>query len=239
MGPWTRITWVTTRLSGAVSYQQGILKYKNSKARTTNYRNHSNSLHFETYGYYLPTEEEDSLLCSPSCSVVFNLYSWFKIQWFHLIVHLIDLSNNSLLVTLMCMIATDTPVLDFWWHLLWVSKPEWAVLLALGKGVHVIYSPRFTSGMTHANLLVGSMAAELISLMYLWAGIGGAWNQDLLCHRWMLYWLSYAGSAICTLFSHILTFDFLLKPPQLSTGLFFTTLHTNLQMHTITPRNIC
>ena len=23
---------------------------------------------------------------------------------------------------------TDAPVLDFWWRLLWVSKPEWAAL---------------------------------------------------------------------------------------------------------------
>ena len=23
--------------------------------------------------------------------------------------------------------ATDTPILDFWWHLLWVSKPEWVL----------------------------------------------------------------------------------------------------------------
>ena len=26
--------------------------------------------------------------------------------------------------------ATNTPVLDFWWHLLWVSKPEWTALFA-------------------------------------------------------------------------------------------------------------
>ena len=33
--------------------------------------------------------------------------------------------------------ATDTPVLDFWWTLSWVSKPEWAELFTLGGGVHV------------------------------------------------------------------------------------------------------
>ena len=27
--------------------------------------------------------------------------------------------------------ATDTSVLDFWWHILWVSKPEWAALFTL------------------------------------------------------------------------------------------------------------
>ena len=31
--------------------------------------------------------------------------------------------------------ATDTPVLDFWWRLLWVSKPEWAALFTHGRGV--------------------------------------------------------------------------------------------------------
>ena len=30
--------------------------------------------------------------------------------------------------------ATDTPVSDFWWRLLWVLKPEWAALFALGEG---------------------------------------------------------------------------------------------------------
>ena len=33
--------------------------------------------------------------------------------------------------------AINTPVLDFWWCLLWVSKPEWAALFALGGGVCV------------------------------------------------------------------------------------------------------
>ena len=36
--------------------------------------------------------------------------------------------------------ATDTPVLDFWWRLLWVSKPEWAALSALGGGVRATHS---------------------------------------------------------------------------------------------------
>ena len=34
--------------------------------------------------------------------------------------------------------ATDTPVLNFWRHLLWVLKPEWAALLELGGGVREI-----------------------------------------------------------------------------------------------------
>ena len=31
--------------------------------------------------------------------------------------------------------TTDTPVLDIWWHLLWVSKPECAALFPLRRGM--------------------------------------------------------------------------------------------------------
>ena len=34
--------------------------------------------------------------------------------------------------------STDTHILDFWWRLLCISKPEWAALLALGGGIYVI-----------------------------------------------------------------------------------------------------
>ena len=63
--------------------------------------------------------------------------------------------------------ATDTQVLDFWWYLLWVSKPEWAVLFSLGRCVCDVHSRKFTSGVTYADLLVASMAAELFSSTYL------------------------------------------------------------------------
>ena len=56
--------------------------------------------------------------------------------------------------------ATDTPLLDFWWCLLWVSKPEWAALFMLGGHVHVTCLLRFTSGATPADLMVASMAAK-------------------------------------------------------------------------------
>ena len=36
--------------------------------------------------------------------------------------------------------ATDTPVLDFWWCLLWVSKSKWVIFLHLAE-VYVIYVP--------------------------------------------------------------------------------------------------
>ena len=60
-----------------------------------------------------------------------------------------------------------SPVLDFWWCLLWFSKPEWAVLFVLGRGIHVTHSLRLTSGATPADLLATSMAAKPISSTYL------------------------------------------------------------------------
>ena len=47
--------------------------------------------------------------------------------------------------------ATDKPVLDFQWRLLWVSKPQWAALFTLGRGIPVTFSLRFTSGATPAD----------------------------------------------------------------------------------------
>ena len=56
--------------------------------------------------------------------------------------------------------ATETPVLDFWWHLLQVSKREKAALFTLGGGVHDIYSLRFTSGVTPLPVYMASIAAS-------------------------------------------------------------------------------
>ena len=36
--------------------------------------------------------------------------------------------------------ATYTPVLNFWWYLLWVLKPEWAAIFMLA-GAYVLYIP--------------------------------------------------------------------------------------------------
>ena len=56
--------------------------------------------------------------------------------------------------------ATDAPISDFWWRLLWVSKPEWAALVMLGGGVCVTHSLRFTSDVTPADPFVASISAE-------------------------------------------------------------------------------
>ena len=46
---------------------------------------------------------------------------------------------------------------------LWVSRPEWSALFTLGRGVCVTCSLIFPSAATPAELLVASIAAELIS----------------------------------------------------------------------------
>ena len=79
--------------------------------------------------------------------------------------------------------ATDSPVLDFLGRLLWVSKPEWAVLFSLGRGIRDIRSQRFTSSSAPVDLLVASMTAELFSFTYLRAGIDGAQNL-FFCFRY-------------------------------------------------------
>ena len=60
--------------------------------------------------------------------------------------------------------ATDTPVLDFWWCLSWVSKSGWIPCLhALSPACNGFL--RFTSGATPADLLAASMAASRIRYM--------------------------------------------------------------------------
>ena len=69
--------------------------------------------------------------------------------------------------------ATSTPVLDFWWCLIWNSKPQGAASFMLGMcAICFIHSLRFTSGLTPADLFVASMAAKSFSATYLWAGNG-------------------------------------------------------------------
>ena len=70
--------------------------------------------------------------------------------------------------------ATNAPVLHFWWHLLWVSKPEWAALFILGRSIHDVHFLRFTSRATPADLLVANMATKPFSSTYLQTNIGGA-----------------------------------------------------------------
>ena len=85
--------------------------------------------------------------------------------------------------------ATGTPVLDFWWHLLWVSKPEWAMPYSHCRGKHNVCSPRSTSSTTLADLLVAGAQSvlsphevrlpgfELVLSEYLWARRSTNWAK--------------------------------------------------------------
>ena len=58
--------------------------------------------------------------------------------------------------------ATDTPILDFWWCLLWVSKPEWILPSSSLVEAYVLHYmfPEIHLWCDTANLLVASMVAE-------------------------------------------------------------------------------
>ena len=79
--------------------------------------------------------------------------------------------------------ATGTPVLDFWWRLLRVSKWEWGLPYFCGGECNV-HSPRSTSSATHADLLVAGSAVghfpSCISRGGTWLGFEWAitWTED-------------------------------------------------------------
>ena len=57
--------------------------------------------------------------------------------------------------------ATGTPVLDFWWRLLWVSKPEWVLPYSHCGGECNVHSLRSTSGATRCRPLDGQHCGAL------------------------------------------------------------------------------
>ena len=58
--------------------------------------------------------------------------------------------------------ATGTPVLDFWWRLLWVSKPEWVLPYTSHCGGECnVHSRRSTSGATRCRPLDGKHCGAL------------------------------------------------------------------------------
>ena len=71
--------------------------------------------------------------------------------------------------------ATDTPVLDFWWHLLWVSKPEWEV--------YMIYIPWDSPLVWHLlPVYMASIAACHFPQVHVSAEVGcWIWTADLVC----------------------------------------------------------
>ena len=79
--------------------------------------------------------------------------------------------------------ATGTPVLDFWWHLLWVSKPEWVLPYSLFcRGECNVHSLRSTSGATLADVhrrLPPHMHVQRWDLVRIRTG-----NPFWLSHKW-------------------------------------------------------
>ena len=98
--------------------------------------------------------------------------------------------------------ATDTPVSDFWWCLLWVSKPEWVLpYLSLAEAYVLHYTfPEIHLWCDTCRPLGSQHGSWAICSTYL-GGIGWTRNQELSCRhsqceiRQTLYRLSYPGSA--------------------------------------------
>ena len=78
--------------------------------------------------------------------------------------------------------ATDTPVSDFWWRLLWVSKPEWVLpysSLAEAYMLHYTF-PEIHLRCDTCQPLGGQHGSWAISSTYM-QGIGGTRNWELSC----------------------------------------------------------
>ena len=72
--------------------------------------------------------------------------------------------------------ATDTPVLDFWWRLLSVSKPEWTTLFALGGRICDIHSLRYTSSAT-CEVLGRSLGVYTRQITFFWPAESPGYRQ--------------------------------------------------------------
>ena len=69
--------------------------------------------------------------------------------------------------------ATDTPVLDFWWCLLWVSKPEWVLPYSHLAEAYVIYVPWDSPLVRHLLLVyTASIAVSRLPHMRVSAEVG-------------------------------------------------------------------
>ena len=75
--------------------------------------------------------------------------------------------------------ATGTPVLDFWWRLLWVSKPEWVLPYLHHGGECHVHSPRSTSGATTCQPLDGRHAASPVPTYYCRGEVAGIQTRAL------------------------------------------------------------
>ena len=104
--------------------------------------------------------------------------------------------------------ATNMPDLDFWWSLLWVSKPEWAALFVLGRGICYLF-PEIHLWCNTSRPLGGHHCISWQIALHLNCSLPHTCEQalvglDLSCHcshcetRQTLYRLSCAGSAIFT-----------------------------------------
>ena len=80
--------------------------------------------------------------------------------------------------------AIDTPILDFWWRLLWVSKPEWVLPYSSLVEAYVLryILPEIHLWCYTCWPLGGQHGSWAVSSTYL-QGIGGTRNWELSCRH--------------------------------------------------------
>ena len=79
--------------------------------------------------------------------------------------------------------ATGAPVLDVWWCLPWVSKPEW-ILYFCASSPTCNWFFTFTFSVTPADLLMASMVAKPFDLhtSHRYTCIAGTWTWNRVCN---------------------------------------------------------
>ena len=95
--------------------------------------------------------------------------------------------------------AAGASALGFWWCLLWVSKPAWTALFALGRGLHVRHYLEVTS-----DLMAAEQLAEIRDLTRDWTQIArlvvshsNYYTRMFSVLVWGCYWILFSiGNSI-------------------------------------------
>ena len=99
-----------------------------------------NKIFFLKYCFYFPILISlwNVLFAQASCRATRGTLSGYFLAGRSMMWFTVSRSTNIFLYIFVghmsIFVATHTSVLNFWWHL-WVSKPEWAALFTLGRGI--------------------------------------------------------------------------------------------------------
>ena len=106
--------------------------------------------------------------------------------------------------------VTGTPILDFWWHLLWVSKPGWVLPYSHCGGECNVQSLRSTSGATRCQSFDGWQlwVANLRPILHLMSRLFFYLIYQYI--MWMSTFYTTPGFNLDLLFRHTITRNIIL-----------------------------